>query len=269
VTEGEDRIPPLYYLYTAWGWFVILFLTVSYLPFVLTSVLLCSFLDHDRSLVLPVNQAWCRWVSSLQPLWRHEVRGTENIDPAESYIIASNHLSAADIVLLAYIDVPFRWVAKHTVYLIPLFGWQLWLLGHLSIRRGDRKSRRRFIARAVHTLQAGMSILIFPEGTRSRDGKMRPFKPGGFLIAREAGKPILPVVISGTYDAMPPNSLLLRERIYAIFKILEPVEVKGKTREELDNIIQDVRVRMIREKEKLDHETEVMQERWLLSLRRR
>jgi len=269
VTGSRDRITPEFILYTIWGWGVAALLTIASLPLVLTGVVLCLFLDHDRKLVLPVNQGWCRLICRVMPMWRYEVVGKEHIDPGASYVIASNHLSAADIILLGYVDVPFRWVAKHTIYLVPIFGWQLWLLGHLSIHRGSRSSRRRLMERAVRTLDAGMSILIFPEGTRTRTGAMRPFKPGGFLIAREARRPVLPVIISGTFDAMPPNSLLLRKRIHAIVKILEPVNVTARTDEEIDALIADVRERMIREKADLDREAEVKLERWLLTLRRR
>jgi len=184
-------------------------------------------------------------------------------------VVASNHLSSVDIVLLGFLDVPFRWVAKQALYFVPILGWQLWALGHLSIRRGSKSSRRRFMARAVRTLQAGMSILIFLEGTRSRTGNIKPFKPGAFLIASAAGKPLLPVVVSGTFNAMPPNSILLHNRIWAVVKVLEPVAVEGKTHEEIDKIMNDLRERMIREKQELDRESEVLHERWLLSLKQR
>ena len=269
MSAPEKKVTLRFILYTAWAWFTVIFFTIAYLPIVLTSLALCPFLDHDRRLILPVNQSWCRLLGSIQPLWRHRIIGVENIDPEESYVVASNHLSAADIVLLGFLDVPFRWVAKQAIYFVPIFGWQLWALGHLSIRRGSKRSRRRFMARAVRTLHAGMSILIFLEGTRSRTGDMRPFKPGAFLIARAAGKPLLPVVISGTYNAMPPNSILLRNRICGIFKVLEPIRVDGKTDEEIDEVMTELRERMIREKEELDRESEVLHERWLLSLKRR
>jgi 1-acyl-sn-glycerol-3-phosphate acyltransferase len=269
MSEAGDRVPPLYLLYTVWGWIVVLVFTILYLPIVTTGLVLCLFLDHDRRLILPINQSWCRLIGILQPMWRHEVRGREHMDPSKSYIIAANHLSAADILLLGFLDLPFRWVAKREVYLVPIFGWQLWALGHLSIKRGSKRSRRRLVERAVRTLEDGMSILIFPEGTRTRTGEMRPFKPGGFIIAREASRPVLPVVISGTFDTMPPNSLLLHERICAIFKVLEPVEVEGETPEELDAFIGKLRERMIRERHELDRESWILQQRWLLSLRRR
>jgi 1-acyl-sn-glycerol-3-phosphate acyltransferase len=245
-------------------------LTVIAIPINAVALLLSAFLDHDRRFVLVVNQVWCRLVGSSQPLWRHEVRGEENIDPEQAYVIASNHASAADIILLAFLDKPFRWVAKRSLYFVPLFGWQLWALGHLVIQRGSRASRTRFMQRALRTLADGLSILIFPEGTRSRTGRMRDFKPGAFILSRDSGCPVLPVVVAGTFEAMPPKQHLLRNRIHAIFKVLEPVQVPPDAGPgDIERIMEELRDRMIAEKRELDRESDVMVERWTLSSIRR
>ncbi len=257
-------------LYSLWAWIVIVGLTILFVPVNAVALALSLLIDHDRRFILAVNQAWCRWVGIAQPLWRSEVRGIDKARPGQAYIICANHLSAADIVLCAFLDLPFRWVAKHSLYLVPLFGWQLWAMGHLVIRRGSRSSRRRFLERARRTLDAGMGILMFAEGTRTRTGHMQPFKPGAFIIARDTGYPILPVVIAGTYDAMPPEEILLRNRIHCLFEVLDPVTVPaGATDADIDRIMNGLRDRMVERNAAMEAEARTLVERWNLSLRRR
>ncbi len=260
--KGERvRLPAGAIFWNAWIIFAIVFFACAWMPWSILFAALCVFIDHDRKIMGIVNQAWCRFIGNVFPYMLHSVRGQEKIVPGQAYIIASNHESAADIVLLSYLDVAFRWVAKHTLYLVPVFGWQLWLLGHLAIRRGSRASRRRFMRRAMATLEAGISILIFPEGTRTRTRGMRPFKPGAFLLARDTGRAILPVVISGTFDAMPPHRHVVPEPFWALVKVLDPVPVTARTPEEIDAVMRQVRETMLREKADLDREAWVMKER--------
>ena len=116
--------------------------------------------------------------------------------------------------------------------------------------------------RARRTLDSGLSILIFPEGTRSRDGAMRPFKPGAFRLARDTGRPILPVIISGTWDIMPPGKLGLAGRAWAIVEVQDPEYVVADTPEELQAEMQRIREKMIRRKAELDEETSMKLEKW-------
>ena len=259
--EGRVRLSAAALFWNAWIFFAIVFFATAWVPWTLLFAVLCLLMDHERKMMGIVNQAWCRLIGNVFPYMIHSVRGQEKIVPGESYIIAANHESAADIILLSYLDVPFRWVAKHTLYLVPVFGWQLWLLGHISIRRGSKASRRRFMKRARSTLAAGISILIFPEGTRARTRAMKPFKPGAFLLARDTGRPILPVVIAGTFDAMPPHQHTVPEPFWALVKVLDPVEITASTPEEIEKAMTDLRDLMIREKVDLDREAWVLKER--------
>ncbi|HSM74183.1 MAG TPA: lysophospholipid acyltransferase family protein, partial [Desulfobacterales bacterium] len=123
------------------------------------------------------------------------VTGMENIDPAKSYIYMSNHQSNFDIpVLLAFLKVQFRWLAKEELFKIPFFGYAMQRVGYISINRSDRRSAFQSLKRAAEIIRGGVSVMIFPEGTRSLDGRIRPFKKGGFILALDAGVPIVPVV---------------------------------------------------------------------------
>ena len=126
------------------------------------------------------------------------VRGLSNIDFSRSYIFMSNHQSLFDIpVILGYIPVQFRWLAKHELFQIPLFGIAMQRAGYISINRTNRRSAFKSLKIAARIIRSGVSVVIFPEGTRSSDGHILPFKKGGFVLAIESRVPIVPVIIQG------------------------------------------------------------------------
>jgi 1-acyl-sn-glycerol-3-phosphate acyltransferase len=144
---------------------------------------------------------------------RVRVVGAERMDPAAAVICMSNHQSNFDIpVLLGYLPVPFRWLAKAELFKIPVFGRAMRGAGYIPIDRSDRPAAIASLRQAAAAIRGGVSVVIFPEGTRSPDGTLKPFKKGGFVMAIEAGVPIVPVALRGTFDIMPKNRLLIRPR---------------------------------------------------------
>ena len=132
-----------------------------------------------------------------------KVDGLENIDKGQSYIIAPNHQSYWDAFLVyGFIGIKFKWMMKKELGRIPFVGWACYMAGCIFIDRSSRESGMNSIRKAESKLKNGMSVVIFPEGTRTPDGKMGKFKRGAFLISEELGLPILPVTIDGNYDVM-------------------------------------------------------------------
>jgi 1-acyl-sn-glycerol-3-phosphate acyltransferase len=132
------------------------------------------------------------------------IRGLENIDPRKSYILVSNHQSTFDIFsLLGYLPLQFRWTAKAELFRIPFMGWAMSRIGYIPIERGSPKKAYRSMLRAAEVVRKGTSVIIFPEGTRSPDGRLQPFKKGVFLIALKSQAPILPITIQGAARIMP------------------------------------------------------------------
>jgi 1-acyl-sn-glycerol-3-phosphate acyltransferase len=169
------------------------------------------------------------------------VTGMENIDPAKSYIYMSNHQSNFDIpVLLAFLRVQFRWLAKEELFKIPFFGYAMQRVGYISINRSDRRSAFQSLKRAAEIIRGGVSVMIFPEGTRSLDGRIRPFKKGGFILALDAGVPIVPVVIRGTRSIMPKERLRIRSGRVTL-EILAPIDTTAYARKNKDDLIAAVR----------------------------
>jgi 1-acyl-sn-glycerol-3-phosphate acyltransferase len=153
----------------------------------------------------------------------------------------SNHQSNFDIpVLLAYLKVQFRWLAKEELFKIPFFGYAMQRVGYISINRSDRRSAFLSLKRAAQIIRGGVSVLIFPEGTRSLDDQIRPFKKGGFILALDAGVPIVPVVIRGTRSIMPKERLRIRPGQVSL-EILAPIDTTAYTRKSKEDLIAAVR----------------------------
>jgi 1-acyl-sn-glycerol-3-phosphate acyltransferase len=154
----------------------------------------------------------------------------------------SNHQSNFDIpVLLAYFNVQFRWLAKAELFKIPLFGLAMQRAGHISIDRFTRDSAIESLEKAAATIIKDKgSVFIFPEGTRSRDGKIGPFKKGGFVLAVDSGVPIVPVIIHGTWRIMSKQGMRIKSG-NVVLEIRKPVETTHYTRKTKEDLMEKVR----------------------------
>ena len=169
------------------------------------------------------------------------VTGMSNIDRAASYIFMPNHQSNFDIpVLLGHLTVQFRWLAKVELFKIPIFGRAMRKAGYISIDRYNRESAINSLNEAANKIKNGVSVLIFPEGTRSRDGKIRPFKKGGFVLAIDSGVPIVPVVITGTRSIMTKGKFRINSG-HVNMVIHKPIETSAYTRETKEVLMESVR----------------------------
>ena len=165
-----------------------------------------------------------RFASRLNPLWRFSVEGQAPRDVLRrGYVVIANHESTADPFLLSFLPWDMRWVAKEELFRLPLVGWSMRLGGDIPVRRGDGRSVRALMDECHRTLSDGVPVMIFPEGTRSGDGALLPFKDGAFELAIAAGVPILPVAVAGTRHCRPKGSLWFGEA-RAVAKVLEPLD---------------------------------------------
>ena len=157
---------------------------------------------------------YARWWAKMQLLVsgvRVKVWGLEHIGKEPSYVYMANHQGSFDIfALLSCLPVQFRWIAKKELFAIPILGWAMGAANYISIDRSGKRKALESIERAASKIKAGVSVVIFPEGTRSRDGSIQPFKRGGFTLALKSGVPIIPITINGSGDVMPRDSLRVR-----------------------------------------------------------
>lgn len=158
-------------------------------------------------------------------VWEFEVAGAPPVDlDRRPCVVVANHASLADAFLLAHLPFDVRFVAKQELFETPLVGWLLRLAGDLPVRRGDPASAARMTAAAEATLHHGLSVMIFPEGTRSRGGALGRFRDGAFRIAVETGARVLPVVLQGTATCAGPEG---PHRGRARATILAPIDSQG------------------------------------------
>ena len=149
------------------------------------------------------QRTWMIWLLKINGI-RLRIRGIENVDGRPDYIILSNHASILDIpALLAAFRFPSRFIAKKSLAWFPLFGWYLYFAHHILINRRNASSTLRGIKQASLLLKRGVSVIAFPEGTRTPDGEVKDFRSGAFLLALQSKAPILPVSISGTFEMLP------------------------------------------------------------------
>jgi 1-acyl-sn-glycerol-3-phosphate acyltransferase len=178
----------------------------------------------------------------LNPLWRFTARG-RLADPRRPYVVVANHESYADIFLISTFPWEMKWLSKDTMFRIPLMGWMMSMAGDIKLVRGDRDSAAGAIRACRDRLAKKVSVMIFPEGTRSRGGEMLPFKDGAFRLAIEAQVPILPIAVAGTRNAMAKGTFrFLRAR--AIAQLLEPIDTTGMTFDDLATLKQRTRDRI-------------------------
>ena len=185
-----------------------------------------------------------RVVARLSPLWELGVVGEPPADiDTRAYVVVANHESNADPFLLSHLPWDMRWVAKEELFKTPAVGWLLRLAGDIPLRRGDGESVREMFATCRETLAGGLSVMLFPEGTRSKDGQLRAFKDGAFELAIEAQAPVLPIVVSGTRECIQKGSFMLGEA-RATARILAPIETAGLTLADVAKLRDTVRARI-------------------------
>jgi 1-acyl-sn-glycerol-3-phosphate acyltransferase len=200
---------------------VLLFVVMAVL-----SVVLYPF-DRKRKIVHAQCFWWTDAITALNPYWDVTVRGIENINRHKTYVVVSNHQSLADIVLMYKTKMQFKWVAKDSLFKIPVLGWNLLLARHLRLRRGDFSSIKKVYSDAGEWLRNGVSVVFFPEGTRSDNHEMGAFQNGAFKLAIKEKVPILPIMIEGTKDAIPKGSWRFTTKISCLIKVLPPIETAG------------------------------------------
>jgi len=179
--------------------------------------------DHERIVIHWWLVLQGNLLSRLIPVWKIRVEGRENAKKGTPYIIISNHQSILDILVMNCLRYRFRWISKIENYKVPVFGWYLRMAKYITIDRGNRESKSEMLERSAGSLRKGISIMMFPEGTRSPDREIGQFKLGAFQLAFMTDKSILPVIVDGTGGILPKHGLLFSPGHIIKIKVLDPV----------------------------------------------
>ncbi len=180
-------------------------------------------------------------ISKINPNWNINITGHTDIDDRNPYIMVSNHLSNADIPLISNLPWEMKWVAKKELFDVPVLGWMMRWARDISVDREGSNKRMEVFNQAVQFLDYNCSVMFFPEGTRSRDGKLKRFSLGAFDLAIEKGVPILPIVIDGTQECLPKKTWVFTKDVYIKMKVLPPVDTTGLTDEDVMGLMDRVR----------------------------
>ncbi len=169
------------------------------------------------------------------------LEGIENLDGKGPYILMANHQGYYDIfALLAYLPIQFKWLAKKELFSIPFFGWTMAAAGYIRIDREGTRETVEAIHEAVRKIQDGLSVVIFPEGSRSPDGSIQPFKKGGFTLAIKSRVPIVPVAISGTREIMPKGRLTASPGEIRV-RVGTPIDIQNYSMKDRKDLMEKVR----------------------------
>ena len=206
-----------------WVWFAVVMIVLVALP----TMAVVRLFDRDPA-HYRTGRVF-RWFGQLAtrvvPTWKVHVEGEQPEDPRHPYVFVGNHQSLADIPLISRLPWEMKWVIKIELFGVPLFGWLVRLSGDIPVDRADPKSRSKVMDLARDYLDKSCSVMIFPEGTRSRDGRLMRFTTGAFRLALNNRVPIIPLVVDGTQNALPKHSWKLGSTTHHMrLKVLPPVD---------------------------------------------
>jgi 1-acyl-sn-glycerol-3-phosphate acyltransferase len=213
-------------------------------------LLVTGAFDRGRYIVGYVFRRIGPVMATLNPLWSFRYSGAMPNNPRRPYVVVSNHESFADILLISHLPWEMKWLSKAELFRIPIMGWMMWLAGDIPVKRGFGPSAVEAMERCRKVLRQKVSVMIFPEGTRSKTAELLPFKDGAFRLAVEAGVPILPLALSGTGTALPKHGWRFG-RSAAHLRVLEPVETAGLTLADVPSLKARIRQLIVQARDSL------------------
>ena len=209
--------------------------------------------DPDRKIGHWYATRWGRFIMALNERWSCEVVGGEKIPRDRALVVVSNHQGVGDIMVVYHLDLHFKWISKASNFFVPFMGWFMFHAGYIPLRRGRKNSIVMAMQRARRYLDRGVSVLFFPEGTRSPDGEVMPFKPGAFRLALDGHFDILPLGISGTHDAIPKNTWRFSEEKSPMKIVVgDVISTQGLGEADFDDLVARTRAAVIALKAEAD-----------------
>ena len=173
---------------------------------------------------------------TANPYWKVIISGDLPENPRKPYVIVSNHQSSADIPFLSHLPWEMKWMAKKELFRVPFAGWMLRLAGDIPVDRRNPRSAAAALRRARWYVEHGCSVMVFPEGTRSPDGKVHGFAKGAFRLAIDAGVDVLPVAIDGSFDCLPKQTWKFSPVDAVKIKVLPAIETSHLDRSAVEDL---------------------------------
>lgn len=201
--------------------------------------------DRNRAYADRYLRALARSLVRLHPSWHVRVEGTRHLVFGEPFVLVVNHQSLFDLPVMCFLGHDTKYLGKASVFRVPVFGWALKVAGEVAVRRGDKRSGARALEELGRWLERGVSVAIFPEGTRTEDGSIGAFRMGAFKLAIDHQRPVVPIVIAGARDLLPKGSLVFKARADVRIRVLEPLPTAGLGHDDVAALAEEARARML------------------------
>jgi 1-acyl-sn-glycerol-3-phosphate acyltransferase len=225
---------------SAWSWAVLVIIVIIWTPLVFLVWLVTAPFDKGRYAAGYLFRKLTVVHQRLTPMWKFRTSGELPSDKRRPYVVVANHESFVDMLLISHLPIEMKWLSKETFFKIPLVGWMMRMAGDVKVVRGDRTSGAAALRACHDRLKKRVSVMIFPEGTRSADGSLGPFKDGAFRLAIESGAPILPLVVHGTRSALRKHDWRFGDT-RAEVRVLQPIPTEGLTEADIPELRERVR----------------------------
>lgn len=216
-------ITPVLTIYE-WSFFVISCIILY--PVALVIFLFTAPFDKKRVVLHRFSCFWGSIYIWMQPLWKITWEGKENIKKGQAYVLVSNHQALLDIIAIYTLFRHFKWVAKNSLLKVPFVGWNMALNDYIILKRSDPKSQIKMMKKSEQMLKEGNSVMIFAEGTRSKDGSLGRFKRGAFILSEQAGVPVIPIALDNMHKAVRKGTLWVKPARDMKAKVFPPVDPK-------------------------------------------
>ena len=227
-------------IFSIWSWLVLGVVIIVWTPMVAVVRLVTMPFDRGAYAAGYLFRKLTVVHQRLTPLWQFRTSGDLPDDMRRPYVVVSNHESFVDILLISHLPTEMKWMSKIEILRIPLVGWMMRLVRDIPLTRGDSTSAAAALDASRDRLDSNVSVMIFPEGTRSKTGELREFKSGAFRLAIEAQVPILPLAVYGTRDALRKHDWRLGYA-EAEVRVLDPVPTEGLTLDDMPALRDRVR----------------------------
>jgi 1-acyl-sn-glycerol-3-phosphate acyltransferase len=204
-----------------WVFFTIT-MVVLFFPALLIWLITLPF-DRNKRVLHQYSCFWGSLYTWFNPFLKVKIEGKETLERGRSYVYCANHQSMMDIVILYRLFLHFKWVSKKEIFKVPFLGWNMYLNNYLYLDRSSPSSQIRMMKDGETLLNGGSSLMIFPEGTRSKDGKVGKFRDGAFVLSQKTGSPVVPVVIKGSRDVFSDGTIFYRKFYPMTIQLLDPV----------------------------------------------
>ncbi len=238
---------------TVYEWTLSVVISILLYPIALVIFVFTAVFDKRKVILHQFSCFWATTLIWLQPLWKINWEGKENIKKDGTYVIISNHQSLIDILVIYSLFKHFKWVAKSTLLKVPLLGWNMALNSYIVVKRSDTKSQIQMMQHAERTLKSGSSVMIFPEGTRSINGEVGRFKRGAFILSDKTNLPVIPIALHNIDKTIKKNSFWVNKATNMRAKVFPPVYPdKFNNSKEMSAVVKEIITRQLNEWRKKD-----------------